>query len=157
MQENKDSPVQEPTIGRIVHYFDPHARIPMPAMVQAVTPGSLTIPCLHVYRHDGTEVMEYVDHISDTASMMPRWDWMPYQKGQAAKTEALEKELRTVGVSPGSTPVQLTVEEEIALMTKSVGKDAQQGLASLHRSRVTHDDELSKNQASVPSREDGKR
>jgi len=141
MQENKDHPVQEPTVGRIVHYFDPHARIPMPAMVQAVTPGSLTIPCLHVYRHDGTEVMEYVDHTSDTAGMMPRWDWMPYQKGQAAKTEALEKQL----------------ESEIAQMAKSVGKDADKGLASLSRSRVTHDNELSKTQSSTPSPVDGKR
>ncbi|MNM44923.1 hypothetical protein D3C81_558310 [compost metagenome] len=26
-----------------------------------------------------------------------KWDWMPYQKGQAAKTEALESQLKSLG------------------------------------------------------------
>jgi len=145
MQENKDYPVQEPTIGRIVHYWDTvEQKIPFPAMVQAAVPGSLTITCLHVYLHDGTRIEYNVPHMLGEASGFSskgRWDWMAFQKGQAAKTEQLEKKL----------------ESEIAQMAKSVGAAAQQGLATRKQSDADWDSDRLKTHRSTPSPEDGKR
>ena len=85
--------IQEPTVGRIVHYFDYGKRVPFPAMVVAVTEGSLTINTLHVFWHDGLEAIDNVHHKSEIEGATAHWDWMAYQKGQAAKTEALQSEL----------------------------------------------------------------
>lgn len=85
--------IQEPTVGRIVHFFDYGAKIPFPAMVVSVVPGSLTINTMIVFRHDGIEAMESIHHGSEVEGDIVHWDWMAYQKGQAAKTEALQSEL----------------------------------------------------------------
>lgn len=81
-----------PTIGRVVYFFrdnSPHHN----AAIVADVIGGHTIN-LAVINHDGSwGAFTEVPHKDDTKPHMPHWDWMPYQKGQAAKTEALQDEL----------------------------------------------------------------
>lgn len=88
----KPPAVQLPTVGRNVHFFVPGYPEPMAAIVAAVEHG-YTIN-LGVFNYDGSvHNRQLVPHASDAPVGRPYWDWMDYQKGQAAKTEALQAEL----------------------------------------------------------------
>lgn len=94
-----------PTVGRVVWYYE-HG---------AVDGEPKTRPCAAIiaYVHFDTMInIAYFDHngyakcaqsvqlLQDDDRMSnhnPFCCWMPYQKGQAAKTEALEKQIRTEG------------------------------------------------------------
>ena len=90
--------IAEPTIGRVVYVYnlrDPEPRKPFAAIVADVTADGMSINC-GALGHDGRgSSLQNVPHISmsDMLGNPVAWDWMPYQKGQAAKTEALQAEL----------------------------------------------------------------
>jgi hypothetical protein len=84
--------IPEPTIGRVVYYYHTGVDKEMAAMVCDVV-GPLTVN-LGVLNHNGSGGgVVGVPHTSVSGGKPPCWDWMPFQKGQAAKTEALQKEL----------------------------------------------------------------
>jgi hypothetical protein len=83
--------ITEPTIGRVVYYYHPTFLKPCAALV-ADCDGLMVN--LGVLNHDGTGAPACgVQHVSEAAQGQACWDWMPFQKGQAAKTEALQAEL----------------------------------------------------------------
>lgn len=84
--------IQLPTVGRIVWVkrFDGDTEIP--AIVQRVNYGTNIDAC--VFGAKGPEMLQSLMHRSDMGTHGAAWEWMPYQKGQAAKTEALEQELK---------------------------------------------------------------
>lgn len=86
--------IEIPTVGRIVHFYEPGHSEPWPAIVVAV-PDRPLYPHLAVYTLDGVNLRRDTPHmsVSDARTDAPYWDWMPYQKSQAAKTEALQAEL----------------------------------------------------------------
>lgn len=93
--------IELPTVGRIVLFYDYGAVEPLPAVVvramdlnadlcvlgrggrsedpNVTLPASMTFDVCH----ESTRPTKSTSH----------WDWMPYQKSQAAKTEALQREL----------------------------------------------------------------
>lgn len=84
----------KPTIGRVVWYHDGFGDQPEAAIVAFVHDD--TTVNLGVFRHNGnctgfTKVTLW--HGEGEAPPYPYCEWMPYQKGQAAKTEALEKQI----------------------------------------------------------------
>ena len=86
----------EPTVGRIVWFFTP-ASIGDPQAAIVTRVWSNTMVNLCVFNFDGNiSSVTSVDLLQDDTkpSGQSRWcEWMPYQKGQAAKTEALEQKL----------------------------------------------------------------
>lgn len=89
----------KPTVGRVVWYFhagQSHESEPQAALVVSVI-DDMTINVAG-FEHDGTPFAQHnVLLLSDGESYGnpsggPWAKWMPYQHGQAAKTEALEKE-----------------------------------------------------------------
>lgn len=160
--KNPETPkVAEPTIGRIVYVFDkvgrsPDTLRPVPAgkplaaiVADVLAPGSLTINA-GVFNHDGTTgPLGGVPHISEGYEYNNRgaqyvWDWMPFQKGQASKTEELERRLKgAIGGPTTGMSGQNKVDER--------DRDS--------RERYDYDkaQELGKQQAGAPSPDDGKR
>ena len=93
----------KPTVGRIV-WFYPHASDglyanndgPLAAIIAKVwTDSCVNLGVLdgNGINHSRTSVYLYQGDIDRPAIGTGFAEWMPYQKGQAAKTEALEKEL----------------------------------------------------------------
>lgn len=85
-----------PTVGRVVWFYDgstaqpgPYAAIVAfvhdPRMVNLAVFDANGVPCWR------TSVPLVQD--GDERPHGPYCEWMPYQKGQAAKTEALEKQI----------------------------------------------------------------
>lgn len=104
-----DAPIIEPTVGRIV-IFRPNgvAGIEQAAIVTAVhDPRLINLfafpPRAHETAHtiEGVQLLQHGDRIPDG----PFAEWMPYQKGQAAKAEKLE--LQLTAQSQGG-PAELT-------------------------------------------------
>lgn len=94
----KDPEVALPTIGRIVYiYFEdnPKEHAAIVAAVPGGRWGAYAIDCL-VAMPDGWRTHGAVPHLKDAHPGDTHWDWMPYQKGQAAKTEALQAQLDTL-------------------------------------------------------------
>lgn len=98
-----------PTVGRVV-YFTPASTSPLirdyksgvcAALVTAVHNDNCVN--LAVFDANGQHYARCsVCHVStltadDDVKKYDTWDWMPYQKGQAAKTEQLEAKLTSVG------------------------------------------------------------
>lgn len=89
----------QPTIGRVVLYYGPGEYVkkcqPRPALVCYVHNDTM----INVGGFDRNGVpfqATSVKLIQDDAEERPDYghaEWMPYQKGQAAKTEALEQKL----------------------------------------------------------------
>lgn len=92
--KNPELKIAIPTVGRIVHVSAPDHVEPLPAVVVEVT-DTLTIATAHMFAPDGLRILHALQHVSDPmmAATAHSWDWMEYQKGQAAKTEKLESEL----------------------------------------------------------------
>ena len=85
--------IETPTVGRIVHFYEPGHPEPWPAMVVAV-PDRPLFPHLAVYTLDGVNLRRDTPHMSCAANVGEAyWDWMPFQKSQAGKTEMLQNEL----------------------------------------------------------------
>ena len=90
-------PMISPTNGRIVWIHDRKYDQPLAAIVTWVHSDTLINVCAHL--PDGRpRPMENVSLVQDTAdsdlnAIQPFAVWMPYQRGQAAKTEALEKQI----------------------------------------------------------------
>jgi len=97
----------KPTIGRVVWYWDDVTRQsqPNPALICYVhsdtminlavfDPNGVALSKTSVYLYSGDANVERPAHHFA--------EWMPYQKGQAAKTEQLESQLS------GQTPTQTT-------------------------------------------------
>lgn len=118
----------EPTVGRVVHYF-PDFRsakcgslgpAPWAAIITRVFTD--TQVGLVVFLPDGTPKpvescfllqQGYLDPNSSAERQMPEGahcEWMAYQKGQAAKTEAAEKALAAVAPAPALDPEPLQAE-----------------------------------------------
>jgi hypothetical protein len=86
----------EPTVGRVVWFYSaPREAQPNAAIVTYV--WNTRMVNLVVFDANGVSRSETsVDLLQDDEKPQGqgRWcEWMPYQKGQAAKTEALEKKL----------------------------------------------------------------
>lgn len=90
----------EPTVGRVVlyrpmlndgHVIDPDK--PMAATISYVWSDHMVN--LSIVDHDGVQFSKTsVTLVQDDQLVDPgECEWMPYQKGQAAKTEALENKL----------------------------------------------------------------
>ena len=75
----------KPTVGRNVHYHSATGKT-LAAIVTEVDRDHLT---LTVFTIDGPQVVTGVLE----GDRPGRWEWMPYQKGQATKTESHESEL----------------------------------------------------------------
>ena len=91
----------EPTIGRVVWYYAAgadHEKVkPQAALIANINEdGTLTVGG---FDHDGRPFSDHgVPLVQDDGYGNPgggSWAcWMPYQKGQAAKTEALEAQIK---------------------------------------------------------------
>lgn len=93
--------VEPPTIGRVVYVYRPQNSNPEKPMVGWVADVSvngepLRINCA-VMANNGDFILggfQNVKHASEPRHATETfWDWMPYQKSQAKKTEALQAEL----------------------------------------------------------------
>jgi len=85
----------EPTVGRVVHYYDSKSGGPLAAHVAYVHTNRL-VNLLVISPHGNTYGAQRVRLLQDDDKPEGEatWcQWMDYQKGQAAKTEALEKQL----------------------------------------------------------------
>ncbi|MBB5051108.1 hypothetical protein HNQ36_001062 [Afipia massiliensis] len=99
-----------PSIGRIV-WFHPHIseRDPNAQPLAAIVAKVLSDHAVNlgVFRGDGTTfAMQNVPLLQDDDEIdleQPFCEWMPFQKGQAAKTEALQAQ-----VTAGTGPAELT-------------------------------------------------
>ena len=96
--EKVKNEVALPTIGRVIYLYDSTMTgvdRPYLGMVADVVGGD-TINAVG-FNHDGDVLVggiQNVPHDSDKPNdAKVWWDWMPYQKGQAAKTEALQAQL----------------------------------------------------------------
>ena len=126
-----------PTVGRIVLFHDPEHVEPFAGLVAVAEANCYTIPHLAVFLHDGLRMATGVKH-KDCVKLArgeAYWDWMPYQKGQAAKTEALQAQL----------------ERATGTMIPHVAHHP------TNPNSHTSDSEISKTQSSTPSPVDGKR
>lgn len=84
-----------PTIGRIVlvkcdsNYVDGNPEI-FPAIITCVHNKEMIN--VAVFKHFTTEHLTSIHQGEEIG----QWDWMPYQKGQAKKTEELESKLAEI-------------------------------------------------------------
>ncbi len=84
--------IQEPTIGRVVYLYDlQSSEKPFTGYVADVGVGGnpFTINCAAL-THSGDFILgglQGVPHRSEPLDHRIVWDWMPFQKGQAAKNE----------------------------------------------------------------------
>ena len=84
----------EPTVGRIVWVRYSGRETPLAGIITSVI--SNTKITVTVFELDCEKHMMMTLYQGDTrpSQETPYAEWMPYQKGQAAKTEALEKQLK---------------------------------------------------------------
>lgn len=101
----------EPTIGRVVWFWPDPGLGREDGLIDKTKPWSASIVYVHPprlgfegedlinvagYKHNGraffaTDIPIVQEQAEHDGMLMPHAQWMPYQKGQAAKTEALEK------------------------------------------------------------------
>lgn len=95
-----------PTVGRIVEYVltDRYGENQVrPAIIIRVwSPECVQLQVFTDGTNDGPEYasgLYWATSVRRSEEKEPRtWDWMAYQKGQAAKTEEVEKELSSLKV-----------------------------------------------------------
>lgn len=92
-----------PTIGRVVYWYPADKTKERAAIVADVDDYTVN---LSVVNHDGSVAgLRNVPHVSlGQSGGAGHWDWMPFQKGQQAKTEELEKALAQSKKFAGSGP-----------------------------------------------------
>jgi hypothetical protein len=73
----------KPTVGRIVYFKSEFSDEERAAIITRVEDSEKEIVSLSVFHPDIIEFKRHVEHGEGTN----QWDWMPYQKGQAKKTE----------------------------------------------------------------------
>lgn len=120
----------DPTIGRVVNYRGKDGEIR--AAIVTKVHGSFCIN-LYVLGHDAGDVnLGY--HTSVTHAdpahepkCFPSWHWMPYQLGQAARTEAAEAKVTQPAPAPTRSGVTITREAIEALLAASVYCDTKMG------------------------------
>lgn len=118
MQETNPTPnappIIQPTVGRVVHFYpsieDPLwvSGRPLAAIVAYVWSDSCVN--LAIFDSNGVSTNRTSVYLVQPGNERPSGgfcEWMPYQKGQAAKTEALERQL--IGVDLASGPDQSVV------------------------------------------------
>jgi len=90
--------VEAPTIGRVVLFFDTDGLKRAGIVANVYEDYVINIM---VADHDGsTYPATMVTHKTEGKPVSNRyWDWMDYQKGQAAKTEQLEAKLKSHGLN----------------------------------------------------------
>lgn len=103
-----------PTVGRVVWYSHNHEASPYPRLGDQ--PFAAHVAFVHTERLVNLLVISHTGHTfarenvillqeDDTAPIdAPYAEWMPYQKGQAAKTEAAEKATASVEQKPAAPP-----------------------------------------------------
>lgn len=102
----------EPTVGRVVHYFPatnssgPCLDGPLAAIITHVWNPRMVnlaafLPAGAVMPATSVRLIQEGDALVDGTA---RCEWMPFQKGQAAKTEAGEKALAAVAPAPELDP-----------------------------------------------------
>lgn len=102
----------EPTVGRVVWYHDAPSdpffgkhgdtRAAVIAAVLDVNHVNLT-----VFAPDGSTYARrnvYLNQDDANGQAYPFAEWMPYQKGQAAKTESLLEQIGKTQFTPGECP-----------------------------------------------------
>lgn len=122
----------DPTIGRVVNYRGKDGLIRAAIVTNVHGPFCIN---LHVFPRfpddkdcgDLTSVT-HADPEHEPACY-PSWHWMPYQLGQAAKTEAAEAKVAAVAscVTSPSRPNTITKEQIDALLARCVFKDQRIG------------------------------
>jgi len=104
----------KPSIGRVVWYHPIHEHEqPLAAVVSFVHSNtSVNLAAFHPNGHSfGIENVQLFQGEGSKPENSDYCEWMPYQKGQAAKTEELEKELAAkpdaapMPFGPGNPPV----------------------------------------------------
>lgn len=106
------STIIEPTVGRVVHYYPNEAE----AHKYGPGPWAAHITCVHgtrsvnlmVITPDGYPQPRRSVQLVQEGDIYPinasHCEWMPYQKGQAAKTEQLERQIAEAPHVPGVDP-----------------------------------------------------
>lgn len=75
-----------PTVGRMVYYKATEGVLP------AVITGVHSETCINLQVFNNCEGVAFRSSVVNGQNN-GQWDWMPYQKGQAKKTEELEEKL----------------------------------------------------------------
>lgn len=128
----------EPTPGRIVYYYE--GKTMWPAMVVGVydkDPRMVDLKVFtdaNVYSRPRTQLLQDEDKASS-----PHWaEWMPYQKGQAAKSDTeiadLKKQVEDLTkVVDGLTGHSNTVRDQIKALEASVHKTVADALGPVSK------------------------
>jgi hypothetical protein len=94
----------KPTVGRVVHYFQSPKHDPQAAIITCV--HNDRIVNLAVFASDGGHAGHTSVTLAQDADQPsgPHARWMEYQRGQAQKTEQLEKKLAAIEGKGSDTP-----------------------------------------------------
>jgi hypothetical protein len=88
----------EPTVGRVVYYIEFEGATPLAAIIAYVNPNAsdfVNLMVIDVYGMPNSRTAVPLSQDDNGYSVVyPHAEWMAYQKGQAAKTEALEAQLK---------------------------------------------------------------
>jgi hypothetical protein len=97
--KNNPPEITRPTVGRIVLVYVRSVDTQLAAIVTKVV-GLYEINAC-VFNEDGSSgPLQNIPHTSERAANASLWwDWMDYQKGQAAKAEELEAKLKEASPS----------------------------------------------------------
>ncbi len=137
--------IEKPTVGRVVLYT-PRQGVTCAAIV-ANTFDDYVINLMAVNPDGSPAGVQMVQHVSTTPNNKPPyWDWMAYQKSQAAKTAQLQAELdnKTAQTSPEH-------------WTRQPPHDAPYKLQPGESAELSENGDMGKLQAGSPSPVDGKR
>lgn len=95
--ENTSPKIALPTVGRIVLVYDRSIDTTLAAIVAKVNMLDPMVINVGAFDENGcARPMQQIRHVSEKHEFCEVWwDWMDYQKGQAAKTEQLEAQLKT--------------------------------------------------------------
>ena len=97
----------KPTVGRIVHYWSARADLGQPNAAMIVYVHNDTCVNLAVFDANGNHSGATSVWLHQEGNERPSGqfaEWMPYQKGQAAKTDELEKALAATSSGNQAAP-----------------------------------------------------
>lgn len=86
----------KPTIGRVVWYYEVNSKEPQAAIVVCVNAdNNVNLVIFHAIGFSSGRVSVFLRQEHDSIPEgEPYCEWMPYQLGQAAKTEAVEAKIK---------------------------------------------------------------